>query len=96
MGDMADELKTPLHSIKADLEVLSLLISKIPKGVLDDAVASLQTSSRRDFSPGFIFRTINASCKIMISSIDSSQDFKVSCNTLPLSKMESFASEEGE
>jgi hypothetical protein len=38
MGNVAHDLKTPLHSLEADMELLILVISKIPKFAVEKAV----------------------------------------------------------
>jgi K+-sensing histidine kinase KdpD len=92
MGNVAHDLKTPLHSIEADMELLILVISKIPKSAVDKAVASIQSSScPQNLDLQFIFNTMNATCKFMVSSINRSQDFmKASNNIVLVPTLESF------
>jgi signal transduction histidine kinase len=90
MGNVAHDLKTPLHSIKADLEVLCLLMSKIPKAAIAEAVALLQASSLyQNFDPESIFNTMDATCKFMMMSINRSQDFMKASNNIALLPVQS-------
>jgi len=67
MGNVAHDLKTPLHSIEADLEILRLVISKIPKSTIDIAIKSLQSSCvEQNFDPQSIFNTMAATCQFMV------------------------------
>jgi signal transduction histidine kinase len=76
MGNAAHDLKTPLHSIEADLEMLSLLISKIPLSIIEKAIASMQSPcNKQAFDPQVIFSAMSATCKFMEMSINRSQDF---------------------
>jgi signal transduction histidine kinase len=92
MGNVAHDLKTPLHSIEADLEMLILLISKIPLSVIEKAIASIQSPCNKHvFDPQVIFSAMNATCKFMEMSINRSQDFmKASNNIVLLPALESF------
>jgi signal transduction histidine kinase len=90
MGNVAHDLKTPLHSIKADLEVLCLLMSKIPKAAVAEAVALLQASSLyQNFDPESIFDTMDATCRFMMMSINRSQDFMKASNNIALLPVQS-------
>eukprot|EP00596_Hydrurales_sp_CCMP1899_P000659 CAMPEP_0119037016 /NCGR_PEP_ID=MMETSP1177-20130426/5105_1 /TAXON_ID=2985 /ORGANISM="Ochromonas sp, Strain CCMP1899" /LENGTH=533 /DNA_ID=CAMNT_0006997681 /DNA_START=1096 /DNA_END=2697 /DNA_ORIENTATION=- len=85
MGNVAHDLKTPLHSIKADLEVLNLLMSKIPKSAIDKAVALLQSSFfQQTFEFQSLFNMMDATCKFMMMSINRSQDFMKASNNICL------------
>jgi signal transduction histidine kinase len=85
MGNVAHDLKTPLHSIKADLEVLNLLMSKIPKSAIDKAVALLQSSFfQQTFEFQSLFNIMDATCKFMMMSINRSQDFMKASNNIGL------------
>jgi len=102
MGNVAHDLKTPLHSIEADLEMLILIISKIPVHIIEKAVTSLQSPlvgnkpavsscCKQSFDPQSIFNAMNATCKFMEMSINRSQDFmKASNNISLLPALESF------
>jgi signal transduction histidine kinase len=92
MGNVAHDLKTPLHSLEADMELLILVISKIPKFAVEKAVASIQASScTQNLDLQSIFNTMNATCKFMVSSINRSQDFmKTSNNIVLMPTLESF------
>jgi signal transduction histidine kinase len=92
MGNVAHDLKTPLHSIEADLEILRLVISKIPKSTIDKAVALLQSSCvEQNFDLQSIFNTMAATCQFMVMSINRSQDFmKASNNILLFPALETF------
>lgn len=92
MGNVAHDLKTPLHSIMADLEMFILLISKIPLSVIEEAIASIHSPcSEHAFDPQVIFNAMNATCKFMEMSINRSQDFmKASNNIVLLPAFESF------
>jgi signal transduction histidine kinase len=92
MGNVAHDLKTPLHSLEADLEILILLISKIPKATIDKAVESLQSSFfKQNFDPQSIFNAMEATLKFMVMSINRSQDFmKASNNIVLLPALETF------
>eukprot|EP00596_Hydrurales_sp_CCMP1899_P001992 CAMPEP_0119040854 /NCGR_PEP_ID=MMETSP1177-20130426/10890_1 /TAXON_ID=2985 /ORGANISM="Ochromonas sp, Strain CCMP1899" /LENGTH=511 /DNA_ID=CAMNT_0007006311 /DNA_START=1048 /DNA_END=2583 /DNA_ORIENTATION=+ len=95
MGNVAHDLKTPLHSVEADLEMLILVISKIPLSIIEKAVASLQSpgsvKQAFNFDPQSIFKAMNATCKFMEMSINRSQDFmKASNNIVLLPALETF------
>jgi signal transduction histidine kinase len=90
MGNVAHDLKTPLHSIKADLEVLILLMSKIPKAAIAEGVGSLQASSlHQNFDHQSIFSMMDATCGFMILSINRSQDFMKASSNIALLPVQS-------
>ena len=92
MGNVAHDLKTPLHSIEADLDILRTLISKIPSNVIEKARAEIMMGSRADVDPQYIFSSLAATCKFMTMSINRSQDFMKAGNKIALvPMMETFA-----
>ena len=92
MGNVAHDLKTPLHSIEADLEVLSAFVQNIPDRDLRAARAKHQIRvSEVAFDPLSIFNSLNATCKFMAMAINRSQDFiKASNNIALVPAMETF------
>jgi hypothetical protein len=92
MGNVAHDLKTPLHSIEAYLEVLSAFISKIPRHILEGAIAEFGSNGLRDdFNHHSIFDSLNATCKFMGMAINRSQDFMKASNNIALvTAMETF------
>ena len=85
MGNVAHDLKTPLHSIEADLDVLSVFMLKIPKCVLQTAKSEFQNiGDRNSFDPQAIFESLTATCKFMAMAINRSQDFMKASNNIAL------------
>ena len=85
MGNVAHDLKTPLHSIEADLEVLNVFITKIPRILLDVTTAEFQSKGVGDsFDPISVFDSLNATCKFMEMAINRSQDFMKASNNIAL------------
>ena len=85
MGNVAHDLKTPLHSIEADLEVLRVFVTKIPRGLLDRTTAEFRSKGVGDtFDPISIFDSLNATCKFMEMAINRSQDFMKASNNIAL------------
>ena len=85
MGNVAHDLKTPLHSIEADLEVLRVFITKIPRGLLERTTAEFQSKGVGDsFDPISVFDSLNATCKFMEMAINRSQDFMKASNNIAL------------
>ena len=85
MGNVAHDMKTPLHSIEADLEALTLFFSKISSSLLQQVVAEFHRKCALDsFDPLSICRTLNSSCKFMGMAINRSQDFMKASNEIPL------------
>ena len=92
MGNVAHDLKTPLHSIEADLEVLRVFMLQIPRDALEKAKIEFLSNYHRDKSdPLTIFDSLNATCKFMGMAINRSQDFmKASHNIALIPVMETF------
>ena len=85
MGNVAHDMKTPLHSIEADLEALTLFFSKISPCLLQQVVAEFHRKCALDsFDPLSICRTLKSSCKFMGMAINRSQDFMKASNEIPL------------
>ena len=85
MGNVAHDLKTPLHSIEADLDVLSVFMLKIPKCVLQTVKSEFQNiGDRNSFDPQAIFESLTATCKFMAMAINRSQDFMKASNNIAL------------
>ena len=92
MGNVAHDLKTPLHSIEADLEVLRVFMLQIPRYALEKAKVEFLSNNYRDKSdPLTIFDSLAATCKFMGMAINRSQDFmKASHNIALIPVMETF------
>ena len=92
MGNVAHDLKTPLHSIEADLDVLRVFMQKIPRCVLETAKAEFENIGLRNtFDPLAVFDSLTATCKFMGMAINRSQDFvKASHNIALVPAMETF------
>ena len=85
MGNVAHDLKTPLHSIEAGLEVLSTFVSKISKVALDEAIEKFcRSSPGDDLDPISIMNTLTETCKFMEMAISRSEDFTKASNNIPL------------
>ena len=85
IGNVAHDLKTPLHSIEAGLEALITFISKIPKAALDEAKQKFCFSSPGDdLDPNSIVDTLTATCKFMEMAISRSEDFTKASNNIAL------------
>ena len=85
MGNVAHDLKTPLHSIEADLDVLRVFMQKIPKCVLQTAKSEFQNIGLgKGFDPQAIFDSLTATCKFMGMAINRSQDFMKASNNIAL------------
>ena len=92
MGNVAHDLKTPLHSIEADLEVLRVSFSRIPSDVLTAVAEEYKTTCAGEImDPQSLFNSLNATCKFMGMAINRSQDFmKASSNIALVPAMETF------
>ena len=92
LGNAAHDLKTPLHSIEADLDVLNSFMSGIPKSVLQNARETFQINGAGvSFDLQSIFGSLTATCKFMAMAINRSQDFmKASNNIALIPMMETF------
>ena len=92
MGNVAHDLKTPLHSIEGDVEILRLFISKIPGAALETAMAEFRViGSGESFDPRTICDSLTASCKFMAMAINRGQDFMKASNNIALvPAMENF------
>ena len=92
MGNVAHDLKTPLHSIEADMEVLRVFFSRIPSDVLIAVVEEYKATCAGEIMvPQSIFNSLNATCKFMEMAINRSQDFmKASSNIALTPAMETF------
>jgi len=92
MGNVAHDLKTPLHSIQADLEVLKAYFGKIPAKMLKEIKSSLQgTCTDESLDSTSIFKSLYATCKFMETAISRSQDhMKASSNIALVPIMETF------
>jgi signal transduction histidine kinase len=75
MGNVAHDLKTPLHSIAADIEALSMLLSKIPAHYIRIAESKINCHSNCKIDSKSIFESLNASSQFMAMAINRSQDF---------------------
>ena len=85
MGNVAHDLKTPLHSIEADLEVLNVFITKIPRKLLEKTTEEFEIKGVGDgFNPISVFDSLNATCKFMEMAINRSQDFMKASNNIAL------------
>jgi signal transduction histidine kinase len=85
MGNVAHDLKTPLHSIEADIEVLNLFVSQIPRPQLRSISEDFQKKCAGDiFDPRSIFSTLNSTCRFMKMAISRGQDFMRASNNIPL------------
>ena len=92
MGNVAHDLKTPLHSIEADMEVLRLYFSRIPSHVLLTVAEEYRTTCAGEtMDPQSVFNSLNATCKFMGMAINRSQDYmKASSNIVLAPAMETF------
>jgi signal transduction histidine kinase len=92
MGNVAHDLKTPLHSIEADLEVLNKFISRIPQQLLDSLIKDFQVDCGGDScDPQSVFNSLTATCQFMVMAINRSQDFMKATNNIALTpEMETF------
>ena len=86
MGNVAHDLKTPLHSIEADLEVLRLYITKVSKSILDAVSANfiVGNDSCNSFHLDSVFESLSSTCKFMSMAINRSQDFMKASNNIAL------------
>ena len=85
MGNVAHDLKTPLHSLEADLEVLNVFISQIPSHLLEKVSSDFQKKRGGDIlDPRSILQSLNSTCKFMGMAINRSQDFMRASNNIPL------------
>lgn len=85
MGNVAHDLKTPLHSFEADLEVLNVLICQIPSNLLEIVSVDFQNKCGGDIlDPRSILQSLNTTCKFMEMAISRSQDFMKASNNIPL------------
>ena len=95
MGNVAHDLKTPLHSIEAGVEILRTLILKMPSTPPNSAPYTCHGSppdlGYEEFHPEIVFETLTAACEFMRMSINRSQDFMKASNNIALvPSMESF------
>ena len=92
MGNAAHDLKTPLHSIEADMEVLRVFYSRIPTDVLAAVAEEYKATCAGEIMDSqSLFNSLNATCKFMEMAINRSQDFmKASSNIALLPAMETF------
>lgn len=92
MGNVAHDLKTPLHSIEADLEVLNKFISRIPQQLLKTLIKDFQQDCGGDScDPQSVFNSLTATCQFMVMAINRSQDFMKATNNIALTpEMETF------
>lgn len=85
MGNVAHDLKTPLHSIEADLEVLHTFVLKIPQNIFLDLIAKFGSNENGHALDIFaVFESLNATCKFMAMAINRSQDFMKASNNIAL------------
>jgi K+-sensing histidine kinase KdpD len=84
MGNVAHDLKTPLHSIVADIEALSMLLSKIPPDELRTAEAKINGNADFRFDSKSLFDSLNATSQFMAMAINRSQDFMKASNNIAL------------
>ena len=85
MGNVAHDLKTPLHSIEADIDVLKELFNYLPSNVVEEAYKQLIKSqecygkishlSVEEISPSNIINTMKSTCQFMTMAINRSQDY---------------------
>lgn len=88
MGNVAHDLKTPLHSIEADLDMVRIFISKIPKCDIDIACQEFKMNRMiGNFDVEGILNSLKATCQFMGMSINRSQDFMKSSNNIALVPM---------
>ena len=85
MGNVAHDLKTPLHSIVADLEVLRLFMGQLEISNPD----SMKSELHRDgcgvsVNVQSVFDSLTATCKFMAMAINRSQDFVKASNNIAL------------
>ena len=84
MGNVAHDLKTPLFSIEADVELLQLIFNTIPPQSIQKALASMsmKTSAQNvDLNPSTIFESLWSTSRFMIAAINRCQDYaKTSMN----------------
>ena len=92
MGNVAHDLKTPLHSIEADVDVLRAFFYRIPSHILTSLAVEFQTTCAGEImDPESVFNSLNATCKFMGMAINRSQDFmKASSNIALNPAMETF------
>ena len=95
MGNVAHDLKTPLHSIEAGVEILRTLILKVPSTPPNSASHTCYGSppdvGYEELHPEIVFETLTAACELMRMSINRSQDFMKASNNIALvPSMESF------
>ena len=84
MGNVAHDLKTPLFSIEADIELLKLLFNTISPQAVQMALVALSQKCRGqnvDLDAANIFDSVWSTCRFMIAAINRGQDFaKASMN----------------
>ena len=95
MGNVAHDLKTPLHSIEAGVEILRTLILKVPSTPPNSAshtcLGSPPDVGYEELHPEIVFETLTAACELMRMSINRSQDFMKASNNIALvPSMDSF------
>ena len=85
MGNVAHDLKTPLHSIEADLDVLRLFMLRLQVS-LPDSISSdlLKNEGGVSIDLHSIFNSLTATCKFMAMAINRSQDFVKASNNIAL------------
>lgn len=93
MGNVAHDLKTPLHSIEADLDVLFKFLARIPSHQIRSMTNDIQQAGGGEpCDPQSIFDSLTATCKFMVMAINRSQDFMKTSNNIALVPvMETFA-----
>jgi hypothetical protein len=92
MGNVAHDLKTPLYSIEADVDVLHTFFKNLSPKLIADVVNKVsKNSSIVNFDHDSIFGSLMATCKFMVMAINRSQDYvKASHNIDLLPTMETF------
>jgi signal transduction histidine kinase/CheY-like chemotaxis protein len=87
MGNVAHDLKTPLHSIEADLAVLGSICSNVLPEAFIVASEKFECQGQCDahnFDPKSILDSLIATCKFMGMAINRSEDFMKASNNIAL------------
>lgn len=87
MGNVAHDLKTPLHSIEADLAVLGFICSNVLPEAFKVASEKFDCQGQGDalnLDPQSILDSLIATCKFMGMAINRSEDFMKASNNIAL------------
>ena len=103
MGNVAHDLKTPLHSIEADIDMLDEFFKYLPSNAVQEAfnqIVKLRCSKNRNHNsetdasllPSYILKTLKTTCQFMTMAINRSQDYmKASSNIALVPSLETLS-----